>query len=81
MWNRISAGTLAIRAGVKEGRTEGKGDKMTFNFPLGLDDFRLLVYVGQSIRKMAATFVCIHVALFQISHLAIALRHVVPTRY
>lgn len=28
---------------------------MTFNFPLGL-----YVYVGQNIRKMAATFVCVH---------------------
>lgn len=55
---------------------EGKGDKMTFNFPLVV-----YVYVGQNIRKMAATFVCVHDALFQISPLAVALRHIVPRRY
>lgn len=36
------------------------------------------VCVGQNIRKMAAAVVYIHVARFQISTLAVALRHVVP---
>lgn len=38
------------------------------------------VYVGQNIRKMAPAFVYVHVAFFQISPLAVALRHAVPTK-
>lgn len=42
--------------------TEVKGDKMTF---ISSWDSDLQVWcVGQNIRKMAATFVCIHVAFF-----------------
>lgn len=38
------------------------------------------MYVGQNSRKMAANFVCVHVASFPTSPLAVALRRVMPSR-
>jgi hypothetical protein len=62
----ILAGTLSIKSEEQRQRT-GKRWQDDLNFPLGSVISNSYVYVGQSIRKMSLTFVCIHVALFEIS--------------